>query len=211
MKLVLASTSKARKRLLARLGLPFLAIAPDYDESCNAHLPPYARALANACGKAEAGARLHPNAWVIGADQVGVCAGIVLEKPGNMQKAAAMLRAMRGKLTCFYTACVLRAPDGCTRKTVVETTLRVRQDLTDEEILHYLARERPLDSAGSFYIEGLGIALMDFVASKDPTALEGLPLIALARWLQPLRSQTSNTSGQGESSPGSAVSLATHA
>ena len=208
MRLVLASTSPARRRLLARLGMPFSAVAPDFDEARNAHLPPLARAVANARGKAGAGARARPGAWVIGADQVGVCAGRVLEKPGDVATAAAMLRAMRGRLACFHTACVLRAPDGGVREAVVDTVLRVRADLADAEIADYLARERPLESAGGFHVEGLGIALMDFVRGPDPTALEGLPLITLARWLQPLarRSQTSNTSGQGVSSPGGAVS-----
>ena len=193
--------------LLARLGLPFAVAEPNFDESIHAGLPPYARALANARGKAAAVAQHHPEAWVIGADQVGVCDGRVLQKPGDANTALAMLLAMRGQSACFHTACVLMTPEGM-REAVVDTVVQLRDDLTEEEIRAYLAHERPWDCAGAFRIEALGIALMARVQGPDPTALEGLPLITLARWLQPLArlSQTSSTSGQGVFSPGASRS-----
>ncbi len=187
MRLVLASTSSARRALLARLRLPFEAVAPSFDEAQTRALPPRDQALANARGKAESVRRVHPEAWVIGSDQVGVCEGRPLYKPASEDDALRQLKAMRGKAVVFHTAVCLLRPDAPAQSAVVDTRLRLRADLTDAELSAYLRHEPALDAAGAFHVEGLGIALMAEVESRDPTALVGLPLITLAGWLRPLR------------------------
>ncbi len=182
--LVLASSSRHRQALLARLGLPFRAVPPQVDETAAATETPTATALRLAEEKAAAVARRYPQALVIGSDQIGELEGRPLGKPGTRERAAAQLAAMSGRTVTFHTGlCVLRL-DPPFRATVLDRTeVRIRR-LDRAEIERYLAREDVLDCAGAFRSEGLGISLFEEVRSLDPTALVGLPLIALCRLLR---------------------------
>lgn len=180
--LVLASTSVYRRELLQRLRLAFSVRRPQTDE---AQLPgevPREMALRLAKAKASAVARVEPGAWVIGSDQVCACEGRVLGKPGSHDAAAAQLRLLRGRESVFHTAIALVAPDGRTQVQEVPTRVRMRL-LTDMQIEAYLRADQPYDCAGSAKSESLGIALVEAICSDDPTAIVGLPLIALCNML----------------------------
>jgi septum formation protein len=182
-RLVLASTSRYRRELLERLRLPFDTRAPGVDES---HLPgetPRQLALRLAAAKAEAVAVREPDAWVIGSDQVAELDGAAMGKPGSRDAAIAQLTAMSGCEVVFRTALSLAHGDGRRLDEEDVTTVRFRR-LDAGEIARYIDAEAPLDSAGSFKSEGLGIALFDAIESRDPTALIGLPLIATTRLLR---------------------------
>jgi len=182
--LVLASTSAYRRALLERLGLRFEMVASGVAETPLPREAPERTALRLAEAKARAVARSHSVALVIGSDQVAVLDGQVLGKPGTHAAAVEQLRRMRGRETVFYTAlCLLDAASGEAQLENVPTTVVLRK-LTDARIERYLAVERPYDCAGSARIEGLGIALVERVASEDPSALIGLPLIALTTMLK---------------------------
>lgn len=179
--LILASSSPYRKELLARLRLPFEAISPDIDESPRAGEAPHELARRLAREKAEAVARQRPGAVVVGSDQVAICNGQLLGKPGTFERAFAQLRLMAGQTAEFWTA--VAVTDG-TRTFVAESTTRcVLRPLTDAEIDSYLRADLPLDTAGSAKVESLGIVLMERIDSDDPTALIGLPLITVTRLL----------------------------
>ena len=182
--LILASTSPYRRELLERLGVPFAVEAPDVDEVHLAGEPPTERALRLAAAKAEAVARRHPEAVVIGSDQVAAAGGAILDKPGTVERACQQLRHLSGSQARFHTACAVRWHNtGFSVNHLDTVTVSVR-DLTTEEISAYVARELPLNCAGSFKSEGLGIALFSRIESEDPTALVGLPLIWLAAALR---------------------------
>ena len=182
--LVLGSTSRYRRELLARLGLPFDVAAPAVDETPRPDEAPRALALRLALAKARAVAGLHPQAIVIGSDQVADLDGEPLGKPGNHERATAQLRRMRGKTVVFHTAVAVVCQDSRFEQ-VDLAPVRVRfRDLSDEEIERYLRAEQPYDCAGSAKSEGLGIALLDAIDSDDPTALIGLPLIRTCRMLR---------------------------
>lgn len=181
--LVLASGSTYRRRLLERLGLPFVVDPADIDESPRPGETPAALATRLAREKALAVAGRHPQAWVIGSDQVADLDGLALGKPGDPERAAAQLRACSGRQVRFHTALALTRADG----TVLEGSscpVVTFRPLDDAEIARYLAADRPFDCAGSFKAEALGISLFESLASDDPTAIEGLPLIALCRLLR---------------------------
>lgn len=182
MRLILASSSRYRQDMLKRLALPFTAISPDVDEHPLPGEDPAMLALRLARAKAAAVAQRHPDSIVIGSDQVATFDGRAIGKPGSHQSALAQLRMLSGRSVTFYSAvCVT---DGHREESDnVLTICRFRQ-LGDDEIQHYLRRERPYDTAGSAKAEGLGIALMDAMQSDDPTAIIGLPLIALSRMLR---------------------------
>jgi septum formation protein len=181
--LVLASTSRYRRELLARLGLPFDVDRPDVDEAPLAGESPADTAARLAQAKARTVAARHPGAWVIGSDQVADLDGLALGKAGARDPALAQLQACSGKRVVFQTAvCLLR--DGEPPLAALDRTQVVFRTLGREEILRYLDAEQPYDCAGSFKCEGLGIALFDAIHSQDPTALVGLPLIALSRALR---------------------------
>ncbi len=189
-RLILASSSAYRRELLGRLHLPFEAIAPHIDETPLAGEAPEATALRLAQAKAEAIARLHPGALVIGSDQVATLDGQQIGKPGDHARALAQLQTMRGREVVFHTALCLwdgRAPDSVQVENVqvedVQVCVRFR-DLPDAELDAYLRIEQPYDCAGSAKNEGLGIALIERIDSSDPTALTGLPLIALTGMLR---------------------------
>ncbi len=182
--LYLASTSRYRAALLARLGLAFAIEAPGVDERPQAGEEPAARALRLARAKAEAVAARHPGAWVLGSDQVADCAGRVLDKPGDAAACVAQLRASSGREVHFHTAAVLcRGGNDARLEHVDRTVVRFRK-LDDGAIARYVALEQPFDCAGGFRCESLGIALFESIDSRDPTALVGLPLIWVAAALR---------------------------
>ena len=185
MHIVLASTSPYRRELLARLIDVFTTARPDADETPLPGEAPTATAARLALAKARAVADTHPHSLIIGSDQVAYAAnGEIFHKPGTAARAVAQLQRMRGKSIFFHTAvCVLNTATGSVQQAATSTEVRFR-DLTDEEIERYVAREQPLDCAGAAKVECLGISLLDFVRDEDPTALIGLPLIALSRMLR---------------------------
>jgi septum formation protein len=182
--LVLASTSPYRRELLARLRLAFTVCSPGVDETPRRGEPPAETALRLAQAKAQAGAERFPQALVIGSDQVAEVEGHRLDKPGNHERAAAQLGLLSGRCADFHTAvAVLDAASGRMQARLVPTRVRFRV-LTAPQIDAYLRNEQPFDCAGSAKSEGLGIALLQSIDSTDPTALIGLPLIALTEMLQ---------------------------
>ena len=182
MRLILASSSPYRQEMLQRLGIPFSVVPPEVDETPLSGEAPAALALRLARAKAAAVSRRHPDALVIGSDQVATVDGQAIGKPGNHAAATAQLMTLSGRSVDFHSA--LCVTDGTREETDdVVTSCRFRE-LDADEIEHYLLRERPYDTAGSAKAEGLGIALMDAMHSNDPTAIIGLPLISLARMLR---------------------------
>lgn len=181
--LVLASTSRYRAQLLARLGLAFDVARPDVDERPLAHESPASLALRLAAAKAEAIAATRADALVLGSDQVASCEGRILGKPGTREAAIAQLQLMSGREAVFLTAVALAGPGAAVDQALDTTTVRFRSFGVDE-ITRYVDAESPLDCAGSFKSEGLGIVLFEAIDSRDPTALVGLPLIATARLLR---------------------------
>lgn len=183
-RLILASTSPFRRELLARLGLPFEAIAPQVDESRLPGEPPYEMVQRLAQAKARAIAARHPDALIIGSDQCAVRDGEVLGKPGTHERAIAQLTAASGKVVVFHTGlCLMDAADGSQQCADVRCTVHFR-DLSHAEIAAYVERDRPYGCAGSFKSEGLGIALFERLEGEDPTALIGLPLMRLCGMLR---------------------------
>jgi septum formation protein len=179
--LVLASTSPYRKALLARLGIPFEVLAPAWKE---VRLDdPGRTASENALGKARAGARAVHGAVILASDQVAYCEGRILEKPGTVKRARTQLELLEGQEHTLHTSVAVRTPDGFERDRTVVARLRMRK-LTDEKIASYIHRDMPLDCAGSYKIESLGVALFESILCDDPTAIEGLPLIATAQLLE---------------------------
>ena len=181
---VLGSTSRYRRELLSRLNLPFEVAAPDVDETPQTGEAPRELALRLALAKARAVAARHPQAVVIGSDQVADLAGQPLGKPGTHERAVEQLRRMSGQTVVFQTAlAVVCQATGFEQVDLAPVKVQFRQ-LTDEEIETYLQLEKPYDCAGSAKSEGLGIALLDAIDNDDPTALVGLPLIRTARMLR---------------------------
>ena len=175
--LILASTSRYRRELLERLRLPFDVVSPDVDETALPGEAPPLLAQRLALAKARAVAQHHPNAVVIGSDQVADLEGEAIGKPGTHERAVAQLQRMRGHAVVFQTAvAVVCAAKGFAGMALVPVTVRFRR-LEDAEIERYLRAEEPYDCAGSAKAETLGIALLDAIESSDPTALIGLPLI----------------------------------
>lgn len=181
-KLILASTSIYRKELLERLRIPFEIISPKVDETPLAGESTTALALRLAKAKAAAVAQHHPDAWVIGSDQVADLNGAAIGKPGNFERALAQLQLMRGATVTFHTAlCLMHGDKASTLSIPTEVSFR---NLSDEILENYLLTEEPYDCAGSAKSEGLGISLLEAIKSEDPTALIGLPLIALSGLLR---------------------------
>lgn len=182
--LVLGSTSRYRRELLQRFGLPFDVVGPHVDETPQPNEAPAALAQRLALAKAQAVAAQRPEAIVIGSDQVADLHGQPLGKPGTHERAVAQLRQMSGQTVLFQTAvavmCAATGLAAC-ELAVVRVVFR---DLTDTEIERYLRAEQPYDCAGSAKSEGLGITLLDHIDNDDPTALIGLPLIRTARLLR---------------------------
>jgi len=182
-RLVLASSSAYRRALLERFGLPFAWQAPDIDESPADEESPACLVRRLALAKARALAADFPEALIIGSDQVAVIDGLPLGKPGTEARAVAQLEACAGRTVRFLTSvCVLDLPRQHYEIEIVASDVRFRP-LDRARIHNYVMRERPLDCAGSFKCEGLGIALFEAITADDPTALIGLPLIAVAAML----------------------------
>ena len=181
--LVLASTSRYRKELLERLGLPFESADPGVNEQAPAAEAPADTAVRLARLKARAVAHRFPQALLIGADQVASCDGAVLDKPGTHANAVRQLTALSGRTARFDTALALHdARSGAEQSRLVSCQVHFRR-FGPSQIEDYLRREQPYDCAGSAKSEGLGIALIARIEGEDPTALVGLPLIALTELL----------------------------
>ncbi|MBA3564896.1 MAG: septum formation protein Maf [Gammaproteobacteria bacterium] len=179
-RLVLASGSPWRRALLERLRLPFDWQAPETDEAVRVGETPRARAERLARTKAMAVRERFPTAWLIGSDQVAVCDGKLLGKPGSPEGAQRQLETASGRCVHFLTAvCLTDAASGTTQAHVDETTVHMRA-LAPEQIERYVRLDQPCDCAGGFRAEALGIALFERIESSDPTALIGLPLIWLS-------------------------------
>jgi septum formation protein len=182
--LILGSTSRYRKELLSRLGIPFETEGPQVDETPRPGEKPADLAIRLALAKAREVAQRHPGSVVIGSDQVADLHGEPLGKPGTHERAVAQLRRMRGETVVFQTAlAVVCADTGFEQSDLAAVRVQFRQ-LSDEEIEYYLHAEQPYDCAGSAKSEGLGIALLDRIDNDDPTALVGLPLIRTCRLLR---------------------------
>lgn len=187
-RLILASGSQYRKELLARLRIPFDVLVPDIDETAHAGETPDKTALRLAYEKSFVAASEAPGALVIGSDQVATLDGEQIGKPGSHENALRQLQKMRGRKVVFYTALCLwdgRAADPVKAAQLenVHTFVTFR-NLPDRELDAYLRIEQPYDCAGSAKNEGLGITLIEKIESCDPTALTGLPLIALSSMLR---------------------------
>jgi MAF protein len=182
--LVLASTSPFRRELLERLRLPFETGAPSVDEAPREGEPPRALVQRLAEAKARAVGPRFPNALIIGSDQVACINGEVLGKPGSRERAIGQLRRASGQDVSFETGlCLYDAVSD--RAQVCCESYRVRfRRLTDAEIAGYVDLEQPLNCAGSFKSEGLGVALFERMDGADPTSLIGLPLIRLLSLLR---------------------------
>jgi septum formation protein len=178
--LILASSSPYRRELVARLRLAFESIPPEVPEEHLEGESPADRSLRLALAKAQAVARLHPGALVIGSDQVAAVGEQLLGKPGDAARCRAQLGTLSGKTARYYTACALLGVNAGVRLAHVDTTTVVFRPLSAAEIERYVACEQPYDCAGGFKAEGLGVALFECIESQDPTALIGLPLIWLA-------------------------------
>ena len=182
--IVLASTSRYRRELLARLLPPVRCVAPDVDETALPGEPPETQVVRLARAKAERVAKQCPGALVIGSDQLAASETGPLGKPGSLERAREQLAALSGREVRFLTAvAVIDAANGRLLEALDVTEVLFR-NLDAREIDAYLAREQPFDCAGSFKSEALGIALFERIRSDDPTALVGLPLIALCRLLR---------------------------
>jgi len=182
--LILASSSPFRRELLQRLQLPFTSISPNVDETPLSNEAPQDTALRLAQAKALKIAADHPEALVIGCDQVATLDGLQLGKPLTHDNAFNQLRMMRGRSVTFYSALCLYNPR--TRHMQAEAVPYVVEfrHLTDAQIENYLLKEQPYHCAGSAKSEGLGIALIAAMRGDDPNALIGMPLIKLISMLQ---------------------------
>jgi len=182
--LVLASTSPYRRELLGRLGLPFTTARPNADETALPDESPEKLVYRLAEAKARSVAMSHPDALVIGSDQVAVLDGAVIGKPGTPEKAREQLLRASGRGVHFLTGlCLLDAAKDEARTVVEPFTVHFRT-LDDARIASYLEHEQPYDCAGSFKSEGLGIALFERLEGDDPNSLVGLPLIRLVSLLK---------------------------
>jgi septum formation protein len=183
-RLILASTSPFRRELLGRLQIPFQAVAPEADETPLPGENPTATAERLSVAKARAVASRHPDALIIGSDQVAYLGEKLFGKPGTQENAIAQLRAMSGKAVIFHTGlCLLNAATGSVQMRGIPTEVRFRH-LSDAEIHRYVDKENALNCAGSARSEGLGISLLEYLRGDDPNALVGLPLIALCDMLR---------------------------
>jgi septum formation protein len=181
--LILASSSPYRKELLEKLNLDFEVFSPDIDESKLPDESPEITALRLAQLKARKIGGTHPEAIIIGCDQVATLDGLQLGKPGNHENASEQLRMMRGKKVTFLSAlCLYNALTQRMQAEIVPYVVEFR-NVSDEQIDHYLSTEKPYNCAGSAKSEGLGIALISAMHGEDPNALIGLPLIKLISML----------------------------
>lgn len=183
--IILASTSPYRKQLMSQLRLPFTAVAPDYEEVFDPSVAPALLVRHLALGKAQSLAERYPDALIVGSDQVFVDQrDRPVGKAGNLQAAFQQLKQMSGRTHCFFTGLALLDTHNGFMQTDYATFSVTFRTLTDERIYRYLQAEQPFDCAGSFKIEGLGIALMQRMEGEDYNSLIGLPLIKLVTMLE---------------------------
>ena len=183
--LVLASTSPYRMQLMRQLGLPFQVAAPLFDEQLDQSVSPELLVRHHALHKAKSLAGRYPDALIIGADQVFVDdRHRIVGKPGDVEQAVAQLLSMQGKSHVFYTGVAVFDSASGSHFATCETFTVTLRPLTEAQVRNYIARENPVDCAGSFKIEGLGIALMEKLDGRDHTSLIGLPLIRLVEILK---------------------------
>lgn len=180
---ILASSSVFRAALLEQIGLSFTTQSPDIDESARTDESADALALRLAEGKAAKIAAAHPQAIVIGSDQVAHVEGRILGKPGTPEKAREQLAFQSGRTVAFHTGVCVMAPAFDVPRTHLETVHTTFRKLSEAEIARYVAAEDVTATAGSMKSEGLGITLVEAIESADPSALIGLPLIAVRRLL----------------------------
>lgn len=183
--LILASSSRYRRELLGRLGLPFIAMAPHIDETPEPG--EHAAALAARLAAAKAKKLGTPDAIVIGSDQAASLDGELLEKPGSHGAALVQLEQCQGRTVVFHTAVAIYDSDRDRLEEHVDLTFVRFARRSRDELDRYLTAEPAYDCAGGFKVEGLGISLFESVESKDPTALIGLPLIWVARTLKAMQ------------------------
>ncbi len=181
--LILASSSITRRALLDRLKIPYQIDKPEINEQVQAGENAAAACLRLAQQKAHTVALRHPQAVIIGSDQLVAFENKIVGKPHSAEQAFTQLRMMSGQSILFHVAVAVIDTQGCIQ-TSFETVTAQMRDLTDAEISRYIAQERPFDCAGSMKSEGLGISLLESMHSCDPTAIMGLPLIATARLLR---------------------------
>jgi MAF protein len=183
--LLLASSSPYRRTLIARLGVPFVTASPDIDETARAGETAEHLAQRLASEKAAALAADYPGHWIIGSDQVACLAdGQQLSKPGDLETAVNQLSRSSGQTVTFHTGLALRNSDSGEEQVHCDTFRAHFRRLSSAEIRHYLETEEPFDCAGSFRMEGPGIALFESLEGPDPNSLVGLPLIALTNMLR---------------------------
>jgi septum formation protein len=183
-RLILASSSLFRRELLSRLMLPFDVVVPDVDESAHPYESPQALVERLAIAKAQIVASKHPDALVIGSDQVAVHNGEIVGKPHTHERAVQQLRTASGRTVMLYTGLALmNSTSGRVQSEVVPFGVNFRK-LTDQQIENYLRKEQPYHCAGSVKSEGLGVALLERFDGEDPATLIGLPLIRLIRMLE---------------------------
>lgn len=180
--LILASGSPYRAQMLDRLGLPFSTATSGIDETPETNEVPEALVRRLALGKAKQIAQQHPDALIIGADQVSVLDGEILGKPGSRERAISQIQRMSGNRVDYLSGIALVGPD-IEQIDIVSTRLTYRV-LEQAEIDRYVDRDQPFDCAGAMRSESLGIALLESLSSDDPTALIGMPLIRIAQWLR---------------------------
>ncbi|CAI1592403.1 Septum formation protein Maf [Serratia marcescens] len=183
-RLLLASTSPYRKMLLEKLQLPFDCAAPQVDETPLPGESAEALVLRLATAKAQALALAYPEHLIIGSDQVCVIDGSITGKPHTEVNARAQLRQASGQAVTFYTGLALYNGRSKQLQALCEPFHVHFRALSEAEIAAYVRLEQPLNCAGSFKSEGLGIALFDRLEGRDPNALIGLPLIALLEMLR---------------------------
>ncbi|WP_027708026.1 Maf family protein [Zooshikella ganghwensis] len=182
--IILASSSRYRQQLLQRLNISFTACAPDIDEQPEQGEIASQLAYRLATAKAYALSPLHPEALIIGSDQVAALDDQILTKPLDKTTAFSQLQHCQGRQVTFFTGLCVLDSKLQQHKTVVEPVVVKFRELTDQEIQDYIEQEQPLDCAGSFKCEGLGIALFEYINSQDPNTLIGLPLIQLVSLLK---------------------------
>jgi septum formation protein len=184
--LILASTSPYRKMLLEKIVEQFSQVAPDVDEDMykNQNIEPLELSRLLSVKKAEAVFAKNPNQYVLGGDQVAVnLKGKIFGKPGSKEKAFATLRELSGEAHFLHTSYAIIGPNNYQDLVTVSTKLTMR-NLSDKEIENYILKDNPIDTAGSYKIEGLGISLFDKIESEDFTSITGLPLMKLAQSLR---------------------------
>jgi septum formation protein len=181
---ILASSSKYRKILLRRFGIPFGCQSPEIDESPLSGESPVELVARLANQKAQAVSEKRTQAVVIGSDQIAVFNGQIIGKPGSYEAALKQLSDFSGQLVEFLTAVSVQSHHIRFREQHTDSTRVLFRDLEREEIERYLVKEKPFDCAGAFKAEALGIVLFESISSEDPTALVGLPLIRTAAMLR---------------------------